>query len=243
MNRCDFFDETPSPGPLPRWATITQVSAFLDVSRHLIHYTVRKAVAHHEPWVKKEMTAAGKPIYRIDIEHETYKTHEEQWKQQKALQGTTYADSVARWSRFGPSLLSQNRAEEEDAVLSSDPFTQSLWREPDDGERGFDHWHRLRQWFSLKGLQIFKNILDEEEQTHPWRWRWGELEGEGCQDVEEAVVLALQAKLQTNEHARSNDEEAHSKQEAAFFDALSPEEPQPPQRFRFFSQRKEPPPF
>jgi hypothetical protein len=243
MNRCDFFSDEPPSEPLPRWATITQVSDALDVSRHLIHYTARRAVAQSEPWVKKEIADTGKPIYLIDTEHETYTTHAKRWKQQTTKQSTPFVDSDARWSRTGRSRLSQNHSEEEEALLSSDssPFTHVPWLEHDNGASGLDHWHFLRQWLSIKDLQIFKNILDEEEQTHPWRWRWGELEGKGCQDVEEAVVLALQTKLQSYEGARLNEEGARLKQDAAFVETLPEEEPPPPQRFRFFSQRKEPP--
>lgn len=210
MNRCGFFDDEPPAGPLPRWATITQVSDFLDVSRHLVHSTVREAVENSESWVKKEIADTGKPTYLIDTDHETYKVHEEQWKRHHAMYGNA----------------------------SSDPFSyhRALWLEPDDMENGLDSWHSLRQWLSVEGIQIFKNILDEEGQTHPWRWRWGDLEGEGCLNVEEAIVMALQTRFHVYE-------EELSKQDAALFDRHPQEEPQRLQRFRFFARRKESSPF
>ena len=234
MNGCNFFDDQPPTGSLPRWATITQVSDFLEVSRNAVRSAVRRAVVNSEQWVKKEVSEDGKPIYLIDTDHETYQSHEERWKQTKALQGEPLVNSAAHWSQARQSLFSHIRPGER-ALLPS-AFTDIPRQEQENSEGGLDRWPRLRHWLSTRGIQIFKNILDEDEQIRPWQWRWDDLEGEGCQDVEEAIVMALQNRLHLYK-------EEFLEQDAAFFEALRQEESQKPPRFRLFSRKKESPPF
>ena len=234
MNGCDFFDDQPPTGALPRWATITQVSDFLEVSRNAVRSAVRRAVANNEQWVKKETSEEEKPVYLIDTDHEIYKSHEERWKQSKVIQGDSYANSVARWSSARQSLFSHTHCGER--TLPPPPFANIPWQEQNGSESGLDRWPRLRQWLYANGVQIFKNILDEDEQADLWQWRWDELEGEGCQDVEEAIVTALQNRFHVYK-------EELLKQNPAFFEEFTQEEPQRPQRFNFFSRKKEAPPF
>ena len=72
---------------------------------------------------------------------------------------------------------------------------------------------------------------------HPWQWRWDDLEGDGCESVEEAIVMALKTRFHVYE------EELIELDTAFFEEELRQEEPQKPPRFKLFSRKKEAPPF
>jgi hypothetical protein len=235
MNESDFFDDHPPAGTLPRWATITQVSGFLEVPRSAVSSTVRKAVAKSEPWVKKEISEEEKLVYLIDTDHELYTSHAEQWKQRKAQREDSLNASLARWSHLRETPFSPEPSEK--VALSPSPFVDIPWSEYEGFESGLNHWHRLRQWLFAKGVQIFKNVLDDEDPMHPWQWRWDDLEGDGCESEEEAIVMALQTRFHVYE------EEIIELDTAFFEEELRQEESQKPPRFKLFSRKKEAPPF
>ena len=127
MNESAFFDDHPPAGSLPRWATITQVSGFLEIPRSAVSSTVRKAIANNEPWVKKEISEEVKLIYLIDTNHELYMSHVEQWKQRKARREDSLNASLARWSHLRESPFSPEPSEK--VALSASPFVDIPWSE------------------------------------------------------------------------------------------------------------------
>lgn len=235
MNEYESFNNQPPTGTLPQWATITQVSDFLGIPRNAIRSAVRRAVANGEDWVKKETSEEGKPLYQLDTKHEAYQLHEDRWKHNKAVQHALLEYSVSArphaWqSRFSPLRFERERLlhrHSSHAFSSRDALTQR--------ESTLHDWPRIRQWLCTKGIQIFKNILAEEEQATSWQWRWNELHGEGCQSEEEAIIAVLQSRFDAYE-------KIYEEQEAAFFTHVQ-EEPPEPQRFSFFSRRNRTYPF
>jgi hypothetical protein len=220
MNGCGFFEDQPRAGSLPSWATITQVSNFLEVPRNAVRSAVRRAVESQEAWVKKEMTEDGRAIYLIDTTHQTYQAHEERWKQSNTIRGKFL------WQTPPWCLLCLPRQEERCSL--------ELAHESVGSERPC--WPQVQRWLAVQGLELFINQLAREEGAHPWHWRWGELHGEGYQNEEEALVAALQSRFEAHERER---EEGN----ALLQHLLEQEERPAPARFGFFFRRRTSPAF
>ncbi|BCL79600.1 hypothetical protein ccbrp13_20650 [Ktedonobacteria bacterium brp13] len=191
MTKCAFFDDQPDQPPteLPQWATITQISHFLEIPRDAVRSAVRRAIANNEAWVKKEDGEAGSTRYLIDTTHEMYQSHQERWK----LRAGFLDEIDPAWLHAGqPRFL------------------------PPSSEEELQQWPHFRQWLYMQGLQIYQNVL-AEEQEKPWQWRWDDLHDEGYRSIEEAVIAALQRQLDTHDAER---------EEQAFFQMLENQEHQ-----------------
>jgi hypothetical protein len=203
MIGCDFYDGQPPTGELPQWATITQVSDFLEIPRNAIRSAVRRAVANNEEWVKKETGEGGSTHYLIDTTHEIYQYHQERWKQNKA-RATSFGEADAAWSHAGHSRFSST-------MLEEDPFSR-YETVPHSGQQDSEvvlqRWPHFRQWLYAEGIQVFQNLLAEDGQR-TWEWRWGELHGEGYESVEEAIIMVLQNGFDAKEVERYRKEEEH----------------------------------
>jgi hypothetical protein len=230
MAKCTFFDDQ-QPTELPRWATITQVSAFLAVPRTTVRDTIRQALAFAEPWVKKKDCEDGKSLYLIDTTHALYKAHEQRWKQnqtttQKEDEDPSSADlshhveqPTIPYSHYGYStLLSQRYGDGQDSSANV-----------------LHHWPVFRQRLSSWGIQVFQNVLAEEVQENSWQWRWGDLHGEGYPSVEEALTAALASRLDANE-------QEDREQDTCAFQTPEPEESPRGSRRSFFAKMNRYPP-
>jgi hypothetical protein len=106
MTECTFFDDEQPTRGLPQWATITQVSEFLDVSRNAIRSAVRRAVANNEDWVKKESKKGESTHYLIDMTHEIYQSHAQRWKENRGAQEEDSFATSADWYDAREALFS-----------------------------------------------------------------------------------------------------------------------------------------
>ena len=225
MIGCGFFgDEQPTNRPAdesPRWVSISELSALLDVSRNTISTATKRAWANSEPWVKKEKTEDENTLYLIDTQHEMYRFHEEQWKQQKALRAALLEESAPALSQayhsLFPSLSSGRSMLLYYATLLSEDWLQ--------------RWPHFRQWLYSQGIQVFQNLLAEKRQKRSWEWRWKELHGEGCESCEKAIIAALQSRFEAYEAERKEQEDT------AFFRTLEQQELQKSQPRRFWFRR------
>jgi fructosamine-3-kinase len=209
-----MYDDTQKPADgLPHWATITQVSNALGMSRNTVSNVVKRASSNGEAWVKKEEAPDGNIHYLIDTEHERFLFHAHRWKRLKALRAALSDGEAVNWSGPLPGAISAWGSE----TTASFPAPALLpWPDHELTDHAFGRLPRLRHWLHTQGMQIFTNRLAEEGQENPWHWRWGELHGEGYPSDEEAVVAALDSRL-TQEMQRS--EEAHG--------ALAQSQPEP----------------
>ena len=231
MIECPFFDGEQPANNLPSWATITQVSDFLEIPRSAVRSTVRRAVANNEEWVKKE-TGEGKCThYLIDTTHELYKSHETRWRQNLPAREEELAASASEWSGTGEAFHSQVPPMMSSITSSTLP-TQDSYRRLSYPDTVLHRWTKFRQRLYSWGIQVFQNILAEEERVNPWQWRWGNLHGEGYSNEEEAIIAAIES------HFTFSGEEEHEGPKP--YDSSS----QPgatnqvkPQRFKFFNKR------
>jgi hypothetical protein len=175
--------------PLPRWATITQVSRALGIPRPLVRTVVRRATATHDPWVMFDPTS-GKTRSLIDTSHPTYSSYAHQWKPET---------HVLAPSAPSASLVPFDPSESEVLACDEEQVADGLQAVP-----------LLRQWLSTVDLAIFKNVLDEGA-IFPWHWRWGSQHDESYASIEEALVAALQCRLieQEDNEARQSDRRRH----------------------------------
>jgi hypothetical protein len=234
MTKCSFFDDQQPPEGLPRWATTTQISAFLAVPRSTLHDTVKKAVTSGEPWVKKDIAEDGRPKYLIDTTHETYKVHEQRWKQNRNTQGEKLTPSG--WYRARQQSYSHSHAKEDSTspYISSSSFS---WHQQSSANDVLRRWPIFRQRLHFWGLEVFKNILADEALANPWQWRWDDLHGEGYMSEEEAIIAAIESRLIANEAKRENQLHADTS-----LIRLPPEtslEQTKPQRFNLFGRRSD----
>jgi hypothetical protein len=56
------------------------------------------------------------------------------------------------------------------------------------------NWPELRTWLDEQGVTIFFNALSAEDQTS-WHWRWGEVSGERCRSVDDAILTAIKVRM------------------------------------------------
>ncbi len=208
MNETDPSGDLFPPGTLPRWATITQVSASLGAPRNAVRSAVRRAVKNGEQWVKKETPdKSSMPVYLINTNHTAYQAHARRWKQNTVSGAALYElDEQAR-----------------DTWEFSEVASHSQWLPPSSStglynalEREYPDLHALPglcSWLWSHGLQIFKNILAEEEQEAPWQWRWGDLHGEGYESSETALVAALQCWFERDRQGRGRGENRPASEE------------------------------
>lgn len=200
MNGHTFFDDSDHTRSLPHWASITQVSLFLNVPREAVRSVVRRAASNGEPWIKKEFSTNG-IVYLIDTTHPAYGAHSERWKQNKTTQevfSVPIPQSAA--SRYGRLILSHLL--EETSLYSSTFSSTDLWTEQDKDQIGMRYWTMLCDFLEARGLHIFKNVLVQEGCDNPWHWHWDDLHGEGYQSVEEALIAALESKFLRDEQGR-----------------------------------------
>lgn len=161
--------------PLPAWATLTEVSNALGIPRNAVKSAARRAMKNHQSWVKKE---EGKIL--LDTRHERYLCLARKWREQKEPH---------------PMFLG------EDEFLTSFESAQAGNRScyrwyPSLASEGYKHWPEFCSWLASQGLHISFNLL-AGEQAVSLQWRWGELGGaEDYANVKEAVIAALQSKLQ-----------------------------------------------
>jgi hypothetical protein len=231
MTECAFFDEQQPTGGLPHWATITQISVFLTVPRTTVRDTVRRAWDSGEPWITKEDSEDEHSQYLIDTTHEIYQAHEQRWKQNQATRGEDVTPSPADWYRVRPSFFSHVHSEE----TSSPDASSSTFAQPS-RRASFDNvlhlWPIFRQRLHSWGMQVFQNILAEEEEENPWQWRWGDLHGEGYPSEEEAIIAAIESRLMANEE----EHEDQSLADPSLFTCTPPTTQTKPHRFNLFSR-------
>jgi hypothetical protein len=234
MNECAFFDDEQPTDGLPRWATITQVSIFLAVPRTTVRDTVRRALYDNEPWVKKE-DSDGKLLYLIDTTHETYKSHEQRWKHNQATRGEDLNASRASWSNAAQPFFSHFRPEDVPIppYASSSPLSQFFWQRQGSLDDVLHRWPLFRQQLYSWGIQVFTNILAEDGQENPWQWRWENLHGEGYSSDEEAIIAALQMRLDTY---KEEDEEETAQVDTSAFPTHPQKAPHPLRRLWFFDR-------
>ncbi|HZO75828.1 MAG TPA: hypothetical protein VFB60_26755 [Ktedonobacteraceae bacterium] len=199
MTDCTFFDEEPYADGLPHWATITQVSTFLNVPRTTIRGTVRRAATSDESWVRKAMADDGTFRYLIDTTHESYQTHEQRWKQHQEIRAEEGMAASADRSRTKKLPVVPFQQEEYPVPPSPSLFVPFSWLNTAGGDDVLHRWPAFRQRLHSWGIQIFQNRLAEEGQENPWQWRWGDLHGEGYQSSELAILAALENRLMLNE--------------------------------------------
>lgn len=222
MIGCAFSDDEQQPThkqthTLPRWASITELSNLLDVSRNTISAAVKQAWANNEPWIKKEKVEDGNTeYYLIDTQHEIYLAHQERWAQHKT-QRAPLVDKITIPVAHSHPGAGHAFAAHLITILAeaSSPPNTPVWSLPNRRDGVLQRWPRFRQWLFSHGIQIFQNQLAEEGQKKPWAWRWADLHGEGYQSEEEAVIAALQGRLDANDAKL-----AESEYDAAFFHRL-----------------------
>jgi hypothetical protein len=233
MSETTFFDEQHPTDGLPHWATITQVSDFLTVPRTTIRDTVRRAWASGEPWVKKEDSSEEQSQYLIDTTHETYKAHEQRWKQNQAAREDASPDPAA-WYRVRPPSFFDKLLEESSSLYpSSSRFAPFSWRTRKSFDVVLHLWPVFRQRLYSWGMQVFQNILAEEGEENPWQWRWGDLHGEGYPSEEEAIIAAIESRLM----AHSQEPEDQSLADPSLFTYPPSTTQTKSGRFTFFSRR------
>ncbi len=224
MIGCMYDDPHKPAVSLPRWATITQVSSGLGMSRNTVSTAVKRAWANGEAWVKKEEAPDGNIRYLIDTEHERFLFHSHRWKRLKRLRAASAEDPALCFPAPVPGSTSVSLS---DTMISFYPCGPLQWPGYEPGESAFYRLPRLRHWLHSQGMQIFTNRLAEEGQDNPWHWRWGELHGKGYPSDEEAVVAALDSRLMQE---RQRCEEPHGSP------AQSQPEPSPPPRRSLFAR-------
>jgi hypothetical protein len=85
-------------------------------------------------------------------------------------------------------------------------------------------WPQLCSWLTEQGLCIFYNALSEQG-TASWQWQWGDLSGNGCISIEDALLSALQEKLAYLEELAIEKDEALDSLE----EQLAPKEGEAPE--------------
>src|SRR5579859_5436934 len=81
-------DEQDDTHKLPDWATLTEVSTTLGVSRNAVQSAARRAFKRHELWVKK---AHGNIL--IDTQNETFNCLVRRWKEPREGAEPNIADN------------------------------------------------------------------------------------------------------------------------------------------------------
>jgi hypothetical protein len=234
MTECTFFDDEQPTRGLPQWATITQVSEFLDVSRNAIRSAVRRAVANNEDWVKKESKEGGSTHYLIDTTHEIYQSHAQRWKENRgALEEDSFATS-ADWYEAREALFSPRYRK-----ATASPSYMGMGEQDDHFDDVLLRWTKFRQRLSTWGIQIFQNVLAEEDEENPWRWRWGTLHGEGYPNKEEAIIAAIESRIGDLEEVN----EDLTPDTSSLFPQSPLSAPEKPQRFKIFNKRNDAPLF
>jgi hypothetical protein len=238
MTDCTFFDEEQPTNGLPQWATITQVSDFLEVPRNAIRSAVRRAVENNEDWVKKEISEGGGTHYLVDTTHETYKSHERRWEQKRAAQDEYGTASSTDWYNAKNAFFSQMYPEDDSIPAYTFP-PQFSWGSAGHFDDVLQRWMKFRQRLYSWGIQIFQNILAEEDQESPWQWRWGSLHGEGYPNEEEAIIAALESRLMVDVGENENP----ALGDPSTFSQATPMTHVKSQRFKFLNKRNDFPPF
>ena len=175
---------------LTGWQSIAAVSAALGVPKHTIHGVVARAADRRQAWVQQEPD--GLRCWLMNTDSLAYQRHAKRWQRlaaQRKSQGTRRtALSDLPDLPFDADL----QLDEEDLA----PFALSgplsaTWSPAPEVARD---WPELCRWLREQGVLIFTNALCTGETTL-WQWRWGELEGAGCESSKAAIVAALKAKL------------------------------------------------
>lgn len=177
MKNCSFPEGEPPFFGLPRFATITQVSLFLEIPREAVRSAVRRAAHQSETWIKKVEGSDGLPIYLLDTQSAPYQAHEARWKQNKRVRDKLLRSSLKQWSE---ATASGQQTPSPPQLLPASPLAG---------------WPRFRHWLFAMGVWVFRNVLAEADHPRPWQWYWEGLHGEGYRSDEEAVVAALQTRF------------------------------------------------
>ena len=246
MIGCGFFDDeqpTDTQNDCPRWASISDISTFLDVSRNTISTAVKRAWANREPWVKKKKAEDGNTLYLIDTQHDLYLSHQERWKQNKALRTAFLGEAATDWSQADHVCFHPQSSEAAFPPHAPLPLT----RYEHHSEGVLQRWPRFREWLYSHGIQVFQNLLAEERQKNPWEWRWGELHGEGFASDEAAIIAVLQSRFDADEteiadlqrHFDTHEAEREEQEDTTFFRMREQQDLQKPQFRRFWFGRND----
>ena len=169
-----FYDDENHTNALPPWATLTEVSTALGISRDAVRSVARRALKQRKRWIKKEN---GKML--IDTQAEAYKSHVSRWLGQRDLDLLSLTGRTC----FADPAHSQER------VITPYQYYPSLMAE------GYHDWPEFCQWLGTQGLNVFFNMLAGEQEIS-LQWQWGELHGGyHYATIKEVVIDALSCKL------------------------------------------------
>ncbi len=190
-----FYDDEHQPHALPEWATLTEVSKAVGITREIVRAAARQALKHEELWVKKKQ---GR--FLINTTAASYKEHVRQWT-------ALHQHHLSQWQK--------SRQEVSLPESALDPFAaaEEEWRSRRPGHpgkapvpshpsaslvlEGHRQWPALCSWLSSQGLSVFFNLLAGEQEIS-LQWQWGELRSEYYStDIKDAVIDALDCKLKT----------------------------------------------
>ena len=166
---------------LTGWHTITEIRDALDIPYEPIRRIVKHASRNEETWVKMAKLPRR---WLIDTESEGF---------QRLLQECAFyiqkldQTEVPELPDFPPDFP---------FLFESAPSAPCSPLSPSQSHtievQSTSYWPALRQWLRDEGVLIFSNILDDKGD---WQWAWGELVGDGCENVDSAILMALQAKV------------------------------------------------
>jgi hypothetical protein len=179
-----FYDDEYPTGALPDWATLTEVSKALGIAREAVRSVARRALREEELWVKKK---DGKLL--IDTTADLYKSHVSRWQKQQEVQAFSspedamdpFAAAEAKWHAHHPKHQGK---------------TPTLYHHfPSLVLEGHRDWPELCSWLGSQGLNVFFNMLVNEQYVS-LQWQWGDQQGKYYYaDIKDAVIDALDCKL------------------------------------------------
>ncbi len=166
-----------------RWATMSEVSEALGVTRHTIKHAVQKAHALGHAWVKRDPNPTPGCFARwlIDTSHPTYHSHEQRWRKAE--------EDGEGWPPLEELLDQASKERGEGSETTFDPLID-LHDDP------HERWPERCSWLEEQGLIISPNVLSEDA---CWMWSWRGAFGTGYDTACEATIAALQHQMQFGE--------------------------------------------
>jgi transposase-like protein len=185
----------------PRWRTIAQIARETGITENNLYKLARSVDRNKGSWVRKERRsqATSRRIWWLDTAHPEYRA----WLETKgnAAASPGESDTLAALSQSiasGGALSNPQarallaRLEELEVSLQEAVRLGEVEREQN--AEGWTGLNALLSTLHALGLSVFSDALDHTR-TSPLHWTWGELHGEGCPTLVEAVQAALLARL------------------------------------------------